>query len=217
MYIHKEGRAWVIGSLLVYILLIVLFQTIIPAYNWILIILLGIPFLLILNFFRNPIRTIPHHDDHMVYAAADGKVVVIEEVFESEYFNDSRKMVSIFMNPLNVHCNRYPVSGKVVYTKYHPGKYLVAWHPKSSTENERNTVVIETAFGTQILMRQIAGALARRIVSYAQLNDSAKQGEDFGFIKFGSRVDLYFPLNVEIKVELQQLVKGNLDVIGHIK
>lgn len=217
MYIHKEGRAWVIGSLLVYILLIVLFQTIIPAYNWILIILLGIPFLLILNFFRNPIRTIPHHDDHMVYAAADGKVVVIEEVFESEYFNDSRKMVSIFMNPLNVHCNRYPVSGKVVYTKYHPGKYLVAWHPKSSTENERNTVVIETAFGTQILMRQIAGALARRIVSYAQPNDSAKQGEDFGFIKFGSRVDLYFPLNVEIKVELQQLVKGNLDVIGHIK
>jgi len=217
MYIHKEGRAWVIGSLLVYILLIIIFQNIIPAYNWILIILLGIPFLLILNFFRNPIRTIPHHDDHMVYAAADGKVVVIEEVFESEYFNDSRKMVSIFMNPLNVHCNRYPVSGKVVYTKYHPGKYLVAWHPKSSTENERNTVVIETAFGTQILMRQIAGALARRIVSYAQLNDSAKQGEDFGFIKFGSRVDLYFPLNAEIKVELQQLVKGNLDVIAHIQ
>lgn len=217
MYIHKEGRTWVIGSLLGYILLIILFQYLIPDYNWIVIILLGIPFLLILNFFRNPSRMIPKLDDHTVYAAADGKIVVIEEVFESEYFNDTRKMVSIFMNPLNVHCNRYPVSGKVVYTKYHPGKYLVAWHPKSSTENERNTVVVETPFGTQILMRQIAGALARRIVSYAKVNQAVQQGEDFGFIKFGSRVDLFFPLNTDIKVELQQIVKGNLDTIALIK
>lgn len=217
MYIHKEGRFWVIGSLLVYILLIILFQNLIPAFNWIVIILLGIPFLLILNFFRNPSRMIPLLDDHTVYASADGKIVVIEDVFESEYFNDTRKMVSIFMNPLNVHCNRYPVSGKVVYTKYHPGKYLVAWHPKSSTENERNTVVIETSFGTQILMRQIAGALARRIVSYAQVNQAAQQGEDFGFIKFGSRVDLFLPLNTDIKVELEQIVKGNIDTIALLK
>ena len=216
MYIHKEGRMWVIGTLLVYILLVMLFQNLIPDYNWILVILLGIPFLLIVNFFRNPARPISKLDDHTVYAAADGKIVVIEEVFESEFFNDTRKMVSIFMNPLNVHCNRYPVSGKVVYTKYHPGKYLVAWHPKSSTENERNTVVIETPFGSQILMRQIAGALARRIVSYAKTNEAAQQGEDFGFIKFGSRVDLYLPLTADIKVQLEQVVKGNLDVIAEI-
>ncbi len=216
MYIHKEGKTWVLTSLIIYIAIIIIFQIYLTFLFWPLVILFGIFFLLILNFFRNPARIIPTLNDHLVYAAADGKIVVIEEVDESEFFKEKRKLVSIFMNPLDVHCNRYPVSGKVIYAKYHPGKYLVAWHPKASTDNERNTVVIENSTGTRILIRQIAGALARRIICYSKPGESIIQGEDLGFIKFGSRVDLYLPLNAEIKVSLDQVVRGNVDVIAII-
>lgn len=212
-YIHKEGYLWVIGSLVVYIFLLAVSMSFL---FWTVLLLGGILFGLILNFFRNPKRPISIHDDHLVYAPADGMIVVIEEAEEKEFLNARSKMVSIFMNPLNVHVNRYPFSGKVIYTKYHKGLYLVAWHPKSSTDNERNTVVIERADGARVLLRQIAGALARRICCYAQVGDRFEQGQDFGFIKFGSRVDLYLPLNADILVQMNQPVKGNVDVIAKI-
>jgi phosphatidylserine decarboxylase len=142
---------------------------------------------------------------------------VIEEVFEPEYFKDKRLQISIFMSPLNVHVNRNPVPGTIAYAQYHPGKYLVAWHPKSSTENERTSIVYKTETGTEILMRQIAGAVARRIVHYVKPGDTVQQGEDMGFIKFGSRVDLFLPLDAEINVAMDQVMKGNLDVVAHIK
>jgi phosphatidylserine decarboxylase len=170
--------------------------------------------LLVVNFFRNPERKIPEANENKIYAPADGKVVVIEEVFEPEYFKSKRIQVSIFMNPLNVHVNRYPISGTVMYSQYHAGKYLVAWDPKASTENERTTVVVKNAKGEEILMRQIAGALARRICCYSKNNDVAVQGEDFGFIKFGSRVDLFLPLGTKINVAIDQKVFGNLDVVA---
>ena len=151
--------------------------------------------------------------ENEVVAPADGKVVVIEEVEETEYFKDKRLQVSIFMSPINVHVNRYPINGKVQYAKYHPGKYLVAWHPKSSIENERTTVVVEND-KIAVLFRQIAGALARRIVMYSKQNDIAIKGEDFGFIKFGSRVDLFFPLGTKIEVQLNQVVIGNKTIIA---
>jgi phosphatidylserine decarboxylase len=168
--------------------------------------------LLILQFFRNPNRKI-NPNTRSVLAPVDGKVVVIEEVYEEEYFKDKRLQVSIFMSPINVHVTRYAVSGKIKYSKYHPGKYLVAWHPKASTENERTTVVIESTEFGEILYRQIAGALARRIVNYAQEGMQVKQGDDAGFIKFGSRVDLFFPLGTQIEVKLQQNAVGNQTVL----
>ncbi len=168
--------------------------------------------LLILQFFRNPNRKI-NPNEKVVLAPVDGKVVVIEEVFEDEYFKDKRVQVSIFMSPINVHVTRYAVSGKIKYSKYHPGKYLVAWHPKASTENERTTVVIESKEFGEILYRQIAGALARRIVNYAEEGTHVRQGDDAGFIKFGSRVDLFFPLGTKIEVKLQQNAVGNQTVI----
>lgn len=162
---------------------------------------------LILQFFRNPKREANNNFDEIL-APVDGKVVVIEEVEETEYFKDKRMQVSIFMSPLNVHVTRYPISGTVKFSKYHPGKYLVAWHPKSSTDNERTTVVINTPKFGEILYRQIAGALARRIVNYAEEGESVHQGEDAGFIKFGSRVDLLLPLDCGITVKLDQKVIG---------
>lgn len=169
--------------------------------------------ILILQFFRNPKRD-TKLEDHTAVSPVDGKVVVIEEVFEKEVFNDKRIQVSVFMSPINVHVTRYPISGKVSYSKYHPGKYLVAWHPKASEENERTTVVVEnTTFG-KVLYRQIAGALAKRIVNYAKSDDVVQQGADSGFIKFGSRVDLFLPLDADIKVELNQKVKGGESVIA---
>jgi len=180
-----------------------------------LVIVAGFLFLIVLQFFRNPVRKIPVADNNLVYAPADGKVVVIEEAIETEYFNEKRLMVSIFMSPLNVHVNRNPVSGSIEYAQYHPGKYLVAWHPKSSTENERTTVVYNTG-KEKILMRQIAGALARRIVNYLETGNQVKQGEDMGFIKFGSRVDLYLPLDAKIKVNLEDIVRGNQTVIAEL-
>ena len=169
--------------------------------------------IIVLQFFRNPKRTTPINAEHII-APVDGKVVVIEEVFEKEYFKDQRLMVSIFMSPINVHVTRYAMSGKVLFSKYHPGKYLVAWHPKASEENERSTIVLENKTFGGILYRQIAGALARRIVNYAQDGQEVVQGTDAGFIKFGSRVDLYLPIGTKINVELDQLVKGGVDVVG---
>ena len=168
---------------------------------------------IVLQFFRNPKRTTPINTEHII-APVDGKVVVIEEVFEKEYFKDQRLMVSIFMSPINVHVTRYAMSGKVLFSKYHPGKYLVAWHPKASEENEHSTIVLENKTFGGILYRQIAGALARRIVNYAQEGQDVVQGTDAGFIKFGSRVDLYLPIGTKINVELDQMVKGGVDVIG---
>ena len=170
---------------------------------------------IILQFFRNPARKTSVGDSNLV-SPVDGKVVVIEEVYEAEYFKEKRLQVSIFMSPINVHVTRYGISGLVKYSKYHPGKFLVAWHPKSSEENERTTVVIENdAFG-EILYRQVAGALARRIVNYAEKDMVVVQGTDAGFIKFGSRVDLYLPLTSKINVELNQVVKGAEDIIATI-
>lgn len=173
-------------------------------------------YLLILQFFRNPKRTTSINDNHII-APVDGKVVVIEEVFEPEYFKEKRLQVSIFMSPLNVHVTRYALSGKINYSKYHPGKYLVAWHPKASTDNERTTVVIENKSFGEILYRQIAGALAKRIVNYANEGQEVEQGTDAGFIKFGSRVDLYLPLNSNIQVNIGDKVKGGEQVIASSK
>lgn len=163
--------------------------------------------ILVLQFFRNPKRDAAH-DQQIIAAPADGKVVQIKRVSEDEFFKDERLLVSIFMSPLNVHVTRYPCDGEVVYSQYHPGKYLVAWHPKSSTLNERTTVVIRNQQGQEVLYRQIAGALARRIVNYAKKGGQAQQGADAGFIKFGSRIDVFLPLNAEIKVVEGQIVKG---------
>ncbi len=171
---------------------------------------------IVLQFFRNPTRKTEFSDEHVV-SPVDGKVVVIEEVYEKEYFKDKRLQVSIFMSPINVHVTRYALSGKINFSKYHPGKFLVAWHPKSSEENERTTVVIENKTFGEILYRQIAGALAKRIVNYAQEGMKVEQGTDAGFIKFGSRVDLFLPLDSEIKVALNQKVKGAQDIIASIK
>ena len=167
----------------------------------------------ILQFFRNPKRITPKNDQHII-APVDGKVVVIEEVFEKEYFKDKRLQVSIFMSPVNVHVTRYALGGKVTYSEYHPGKYLVAWHPKASEENERTTIVVDNPVFGEVLYRQIAGALAKRIVNYAKVGETVVQGEDAGFIKFGSRVDVFLPLGTKINVQLNQTVKGGVDVIA---
>lgn len=172
-----------------------------------------IALILVLQFFRNPNRNTVLNDNHLL-APVDGKVVIIEEVFEKEYFKDQRLQVSIFMSPINVHVTRYPMSGKVNFSKYHPGKYLVAWHPKSSELNERTTIVVENEQFGEILYRQIAGAVARRIVNYAKVGDTAVQGEDAGFIKFGSRVDLFLPVGTDVNLVLDQVVRGGETIIA---
>ena len=171
--------------------------------------------LLILQFFRNPKRKTIIDKNHII-SPVDGKVVNIKEVFEKEYFKDKRIQLSIFMSPLNVHVTRYAISGEVIFSKYHPGKYFVAWHPKSSELNERTTVVIENRTVGKILYRQIAGAVARRIVNYAKVGDKAIQGNDAGFIKFGSRVDLFLPIGTKINVVIDQFVKGGIDQIASV-
>ena len=173
-----------------------------------------IQLVLVLQFFRNPKRETPINENHLI-APVDGKVVIIQEVFEKEYFKDQRLQVSIFMSPLNVHVTRYTMSGTVKFSKYHPGKYLVAWHPKSSELNERTTIVLENESFGEILYRQIAGAVARRIVNYAEVGDSVVQGEDAGFIKFGSRVDLFLPLGTPLDIALNDIVKGGVQTIAH--
>ena len=171
--------------------------------------------LLILQFFRNPVRNTIINEKHIV-SPVDGKIVTIEKVFEKEYFKEDRIQISIFMSPLNVHVTRYPMSGKVNYSKYHPGKYLVAWHPKSSDKNERTTIVLENNNFGEILYRQIAGAIARRIVNYAVVDQTVTQGKDAGFIKFGSRVDLFLPVGSNLNIQLGQHVRGGEDIISVI-
>jgi phosphatidylserine decarboxylase len=218
MTIHKEGYSTlVIGALFVIVLHIGADYYLgnYPAVRTAILVASILFYLVLLQFFRHPKRVILRKENQ-IFAPADGKVVVIEETEESEVLKDKRIQVSIFMSPLNVHVNRYPISGKVSYFKYHPGLYLVAWHPKSSTENERTTVVIETGNKTQILLRQIAGALARRIVCYAHSDLMVKQGEEMGFIKFGSRVDVFLPLGTKINVQLNQKVTGGISVLAEL-
>jgi phosphatidylserine decarboxylase len=169
--------------------------------------------ILILQFFRNPKRTFLT-SENQVLSPVDGKVVVIEEVFEKEYFNEKVLQISVFMSPLNVHVTRYPVAGSVVYNKYHPGKFLVAWHPKSSEENERTSVVVQSKEFGDVLHRQIAGALAKRIVNYAKEGTTVNQADDSGFIKFGSRVDVFLPLNTKVNVSLNEIVKGGITILA---
>ncbi len=206
---HREGQKIILITFFIVsaIILVSQFYLDVTWLRWALQIASVILLLLILQFFRNPTRK-PVKNFEEILAPVDGKVVVIEEVEETEFFNDRRKQVSIFMSPVNVHVTRYPASGSIIYSKYHPGKYLVAWHPKSSTDNERTTVVIKTPKFGNILYRQIAGAMARRIVNYAEEGDNVQQGEDAGFIKFGSRVDLLLPLDCAITVKLNQKVTG---------
>lgn len=214
---HKEGHKIILITFVFVVLFVLLVDNFINI-SWLqstLQIGLILVLILILQFFRNPKRH-TELNDNQVLAPVDGKVVVIEEVFENEYFNDKRLQISVFMSPINVHVTRYPIGGNVVFSKYHPGKYLVAWHPKSSEENERTTVVLENQTYGKVLYRQIAGAMARRIVNYAKLNDEITQGEDSGFIKFGSRVDLFLPLDTTIKVKLNQKVRGGESIIAEI-
>lgn len=215
---HKEGHKIIFFTLAISAIAIFLIDYLISI-QW-LKILLQLTFLvflvLILQFFRNPKRNTKPNDHH-VLSPVDGKVVVIEEVFEKEVFEDRRIQVSVFMSPINVHVTRYPIGGNVVYSKYHPGKYLVAWHPKSSEENERTTVVVENKIIGKVLYRQIAGALAKRIVNYAKFGDNVNQGADSGFIKFGSRVDVFLPLNANIKVTLNQNLRGGESIIAQIE
>jgi len=211
---HKEGYKIIIVTFIIVTAIVITADKI--DTTWIKYLLQGIAvvfLILILQFFRNPKRTTLKNDAHVI-APVDGKVVVIEEVFEKEYFKDKRIQVSIFMSPINVHVTRYAIGGTVKYSKYHPGKFLVAWHPKASEENERTTVVVENPTYGTILYRQIAGALAKRIINYAQDGTVATQGEDAGFIKFGSRVDLFLPLDTNINVKLNQVVTGGIDVIA---
>ena len=212
---HKEGSKIIFISLVISVGLIFLADVFLKDSFWLLKIIqisvLAFLFL-ILQFFRNPTRIADNSDNHIL-APVDGKVVVIEEVFEPEYFKDKRLMVSIFMSPINVHVTRYALNGVVKYSKYHPGKYLVAWHPKASEENERTTVVINNRVYGEVMYRQIAGALARRIINYAEEGMRVVQGKDAGFIKFGSRVDLYLPLGTEVNVKISDKAIGNKTVI----
>lgn len=214
--LHKEGYLIVLVSLASASLLFFLFFLLLgdhPTIKWSLTTLTALLLYIVVQFFRNPVRTIENKTNKLVYAPADGKVVVIEQAQETEYMGEKLLQVSIFMSPLNVHVNRNPVSGQVDYFKYHPGKYLMAWDPKSSTENERTTIVYNTG-NHKILMRQIAGFLARRIIAYPRTGSKVEQGDDMGFIRFGSRVDLYLPLNAQIQVKIDETVVGNKTVIA---
>ncbi|MGY6521675.1 MAG: phosphatidylserine decarboxylase family protein [Mongoliitalea sp.] len=219
MTIHKEGRSLLFWMLIILAALNYGLHQWIPEQDLVLNLVLLVSvvlYLIVLQFFRNPFVALPNDDD-LVYAPAEGKVVVIEETMEDEYLKDRRKQVSIFMSPFNVHVNRSPIAGIVEFFKYHPGKYLVAWHPKSSTENERTTMVLRHENGTQVLVRQIAGALARRIKWYVKDGMPLAQGGEYGFIKFGSRVDIFLPLDAEILVTMDQKTKGGKTPIARLK
>ena len=212
---HKEGHT-IILIFLFAVIADILFLEYILDDGLIKIILQSVSILillLILQFFRNPVRNTIINEKHII-SPVDGKVVNIEKVYEKEYFKDERLQVSIFMSPFNVHVTRYPISGKVNFSKYHPGEYLVAWHPKSSEKNERTTIVLENEVVGQILYRQIAGALARRIVNYAEVGENVTQGKDAGFIKFGSRVDLFLPVDSILNIDINQYVRGGEDIIS---
>ena len=212
---HREGYK-IIGLTFVFVLAGILFAERFIELFWLLKsvqVLLLLFLIIVLQFFRNPKR-VTEINDHQIIAPVDGKVVVIEEVEEPEYFKGKRLQVSIFMSPINVHVTRYALSGVVKYSKYHPGKYLVAWHPKASTENERTTIVVENSVFGEVLYRQIAGALAKRIVNYAKEGEQVIQGTDAGFIKFGSRVDVFLPLNTKLNISIGDKVKGGVQVIA---
>ncbi|WP_452224086.1 phosphatidylserine decarboxylase family protein [Lacinutrix chionoecetis] len=214
---HKEGHKIIVITFIVIIASFIVVDRFVD-FTWLrylLFAIFAIVLYLILQFFRNPKRNL-FSNEHAVVSPVDGKVVVIEEVFEPEFFKEKRLQVSVFMSPLNVHVTRYPIAGKIVYSKYHPGKYLVAWHPKASEENERTTVVVDSKSYGKVLYRQIAGALAKRIVNYAKEGEDVSQGSDSGFIKFGSRVDLYLPLDSNIKVNLNDKVRGGESIIAEM-
>ena len=214
---HKEGYKIMTITAIILIAINMITYSFIDVY-WVKFAILVVSiifFLLIIQFFRNPKRATNHNNEHIM-APVDGKVVVIEEVYEKEYFKDKRLQISIFMSPINVHVTRHPVGGKVTYSKYHPGKFLVAWHPKSSEENERTTVVVKNEVAGEILYRQIAGAMAKRIVNYAEVDTEVVQGSDSGFIKFGSRVDVFVPIGTKVNVEINQKVKGGVSVIADV-
>jgi len=218
MSIHKEGYKILISGFVVLLFLNIILSLFITdnmLIKWVFGIGSLMLYVFLLFFFRLPARQL-EPDPGLIFAPADGKVVVIEETEENEYFKDMRLQVSIFMSPFNMHSNKYPVSGNIKYVEYHPGKYMVAWHPKSSELNERSTIVIETKSGKEILVRQIAGAVARRIVTYAQENQEVKQGDELGFIKFGSRVDIFLPLGTEVEIPILQQVKANKSIIAKI-
>jgi len=218
MTIHKEGYTTIaLTILLIFVLNAVVDYKYydITWLRWFIYIFSAALFIIVLQFFRNPSRSFAA-GENLVICPADGKVVVIEETTEGEYFKDKRLQVSIFMSPINVHINRNPISGVVKFFKYHPGKYLAAWNPKSSTENERTTTVVEHKNGQSILFRQIAGALARRIVWYVKEGDKVVQTEQFGFIKFGSRVDVFLPIGTKVNVELNQVVKGGITTLAEL-
>jgi phosphatidylserine decarboxylase len=218
MTLHREGFSILITSFLLLSGFALINIWLLSSHHlmwlfWLINLVLIAFFVLVAQFFRIPKRTCPYGINDIV-CPADGKVVVVEEVEETEYFKDRRIQISIFMSPLNVHANYFPISGTTTYMKYHPGLFLVAWHPKSSTENERTTLVVRHENGQEILFRQIAGAVARRICYYAQKGSPAKQGEEFGFIKFGSRIDLFLPLGTHIDVKIGDVVKAKLTKIG---
>jgi phosphatidylserine decarboxylase len=218
IYIHKEGYKILAFGLIALLILNIIVSIIwkdVEIVRWAFILCSVMFYIFVLFFFRLPVRTL-EPDPGLIYAPADGKVVVIEETMENEYFKDLRLQVSIFMSPFNMHSNRYPVSGRIKYVGYHAGKNMVAWHPKSSELNERSTIVIETRDGTEILIRQIAGAVARRIVTYAKENQEVKQGDELGFIKFGSRVDVFLPVGTEVEIPILQQVKANKSIIAKI-
>ena len=218
MAIHKEGYkilAFGFIALLVVNIIVNIIMADHALVKWAFMLCSMMFYIFLLFFFRWPARHL-EPDHGLVYAPADGKVVVIEDTFEKEYFNDIRLQVSIFMSPFNVHSNRYPVSGRIKYVRCHPGNYMVAWHPKSSELNERSSIVIETKDGTEILIRQIAGAVARRIVTYAKEDQDVLQGDELGFIKFGSRVDVFLPVGTEIEVPILQQVKANKSIIAKL-
>ena len=212
---HKEGHKIILLTFITIVIIVLLLDYFSVEYKSYIQIFLIIQLIIVLQFFRNPKR-LTNVGDKNIVSPVDGKVVVIEEVFEPEYFKEKRIQVSIFMSPINVHVTRYPIGGQVTYSKYHPGKYLVAWHPKSSTENERTSIVIKNENCGEILYRQIAGALAKRIINYAKESTYVNQGDDAGFIKFGSRVDLFLPLDTKINVSLNQKVKGAEDIIAKV-
>jgi len=218
MAIHREGYKILFFGLIALLavnVVVFLFLSDKTLVKWLFLAFSLLFYIFILFFFRLPERNL-EPDPGLVYAPADGKVVVIEEAEEKEYFRDLRLQVSIFMSPFNMHSNRYPVSGRIKYVEYHPGNYMVAWHPKSSELNERTTTVIQTESGKEILVRQIAGAVARRIVTYSKENQDVKQGDELGFIKFGSRVDIFLPPGTRIEVPILQQVKANKSIIARI-
>ena len=216
MKLHKESKGTILVATIIVAVLGLLAVYFLKIWSLVIIIPLLMMYGLVFWFFRVPNRDVLDHKENVI-APVDGKVVMIKEVFEDEFLKEKAIQISIFMSPLNVHICRYPVSGKVIYKKYHPGKYLVAWHEKSSTENERTTVAVESLTNHKVVFRQIAGYVARRIVFYCNEGDTSKAGHEFGFIKFGSRMDVFLPLDTEITCEIGDKTKGGIDVIAKMK